>query len=246
MKPALVPKLPKYPKNWQALHLGKDLQAVAELKLAEPSRQMFGYHLVKLGSLSSQLALDNCPIQHKINVTSFDFNSPSVIAEPGWLPFASRSIDAFILAHELDFAQDPHQVLREVDRCMMPDGHVAILGFNPVSLPGCLKWTPFKHQNVLHDARFFSAHRVKDWLSLLGYQIVDEQFYIHSTLFFEKKIDLNSKWAKFASRYLPFMASVYLIVGKKREFPLSLIKPKWELKTRFATVGASIRSATTK
>ncbi len=246
MKPAFITKPPTYPNDWHALHLGNQLKDIAEQKLSEPSRQMFGYHMVKLGNLSSQLSLPHCPIQHKMNVASFDSKDATVIADSGNLPFSERSVDAFVLAHELDFAQDPHQVLREVDRCIIPDGCVAILGFNPVSLPGCLKWTPFKHQNVLHEARFFSAHRVKDWLSLLGYQIMEERFYIHSTLFFENKIDLNSKWAKFASRYLPFMASVYLIVGKKREFPLSLIKPSWKLKTRFAPVGASMRSAVGK
>lgn len=246
MKPALRSRPLKYPNSWQALHLGDELKKIAEEKLAPVSRQMFGYHMVKLGNLSSQLSLSDCPIKHRMNVATNGSSHAGLIANSDQLPFADRSVDAFVLAHELDFTQDPHQILREVDRCMVPDGHIAVLGFNPVSLPGCLKWTPIKNSNVLHDARFFSVHRVKDWLSLLGYQIVEEQFYIHSTLFFESRIDLQSRWSRFASKYLPFMASVYLIVGKKREFPLSLIKPPWKLKTGFAPVGASMRHIAVK
>lgn len=250
MKPALQSSSPRYPDNWSALHLGEELKRIADEKLYEMSRKMFGYYLVKLGNLSSELVLPECPIKHKVNVSrqiaSVDTSSSAtnIVGDSSDLPFAERSIDAFVLAHELDFAQDPHHVLREVDRCMMPDGHIVIIGFNPVSLTGGAKWLPLKQSSYLHDARCFSANRVKDWLNLLGYQVVQEQSYIHSPLFFESSINLDSHWSRFASKYLRYLASVYLIVGKKREFPLSLIKPAWQLKTRFTPVGASMRSAT--
>lgn len=246
MTPALRSHPPRYPNSWKALHLGDDLKRITDEQLASVSRQLFGYHLVKLGNLSSELNLSDCPIKHRINVADQASTNAGVISKSFELPFAERCIDAFVLAHELDFSQDPHQVLREVDRCMMPDGHIVIVGFNPFSLPGCLRWLPFKNNNMLHDARFFSAHRVRDWLSLLGYQIIDEQRFVYSSLFFESQINSDSWWYRFASKYLPFFSSNYLIIGKKREYPLSLIKPAWKLKTRFAPVGASMRNATSE
>ena len=84
-----------------------------------------------------------------------------------------QCVDAFCLAHELDFAKDPHQILREVDRTIMPNGYVVITGFNPFSLCGLFKYLPINKGSVLHDARFFSCARVKDWLQLLGFEIVD-------------------------------------------------------------------------
>jgi len=241
MKPALQSQRPVYPNQWQALHLGLHLKNITEQRLGAPSRQFFGYHLVKLGGLSSELALAECPIKHRINVVEQRATPTGVVAESTQLPFAKNSIDAFVLAHELDFAQDPHQVMREVDRCIVPDGHVVIVGFNPISSLGCLKWLPLNSTRYLQSANFFSPHRIKDWLSLLGYQIIEEQFYLHSSLFFETSLDIDGRWAKFAQKYLPLVASVYLIVGKKREFPLSLIKSSWELKTRFSPVGVSAR-----
>ena len=52
------------------------------------------------------------------------------------LPFAAGSVDLVVLPHVLEFAANPHQVLREVERVLVPEGHVVIAGFNPVSLFG--------------------------------------------------------------------------------------------------------------
>ena len=52
------------------------------------------------------------------------------------LPFATHSIDLVVMPHILEFAEDPHQVLREVERVLVPEGHVVITGFNPASLWG--------------------------------------------------------------------------------------------------------------
>lgn len=249
MEPALRIPRPRYPDNWGALYLGETLKRLADQRLGDISRKLFGYYLVKLGNLSSELQLPECPIKHKINFfrhigypASNEF-AMNIVGEPLALPFAERCIDAFVIAHELDFSHDPHQLLREVDRCIMPDGHIVIIGFNPISLTGAAKWLSIRKNNYLRDARCFSAGRVKDWLSLLGYQITQVQYYVHSPLVFEGAIDLDSYWSRFANKYLPFLASVYLIVGKKCEFPLSLIKPTWQIKTRFTPVGASMRVA---
>lgn len=246
MKPALQSQRPACPNQWQDLHLGTNLKQITEHQLVTPSRQFFGYHLVKLGSLSSELALAECPIKHRINVVGQRATPTGIVAESTQLPFANNSIDAFVLAHELDFAQDPHHIMREVDRCIVPDGHVAIVGFNPISMLGCLKWLPLNSTRYLQNANFFSPHRIKDWLSLLGYQIIEEQFYLYSSLSFETSLDVDGRWTKFAQKYLPLLASVYLIVGKKREFPLSLVKSSWELNTRFSPVGVSARDIAVK
>ena len=57
------------------------------------------------------------------------------------LPFASHSLDLVVLPHVLEFSTDPHQVLREVERVLIPEGQVIICGFNPTSLWGCLLYT---------------------------------------------------------------------------------------------------------
>ena len=241
MKPALLAKQPRYPSSWQDLPVGEDLKAIVETAVEDISRQMFGYHLLKIGHLSAQLSLSQCPIKHKVSVVRDTGIKNSVIAHSHELPFGENSIDAAILINELDFAQDPHQILREVDRIMIPNGQVAIVGFNPFSLAGLMKFLPINPKQILHDARFFSSMRIKDWLSLLGFEVVEHQHLVFSELFFERKVDADSRWQIWCQKYLPIFSSLYVIVAKKRVLPLSLIKPKWKPKPNFSVVGASMR-----
>lgn len=246
MKPALSSNKPRYPRAWQELPAGEDLHGIVETALEEVSRKMFGYHLVKIGDLSSQIAMPNCPIKHVINVSDRPSDSTSIVAHSHELPMLENSVDAVLLAHELDFAQDPHQILREVDRILMPNGYVAIVGFSPVSVAGLLKYLPVNPKQILHDARFFTGTRIKDWLHLLGFEVIEHHHLLFSELFFERRINQYGRWQVWCRKYLPFFSSMYMIVGKKRVLPLSLIKARWKPKPKFSAVGASMRTAEVK
>ncbi len=242
MRPALIKNNPTKPELWQDLPLGDELKRLIESEIAEVSRKFFGYHLVRLGNLSSQIELTACPIKHQVNITSNTQAYTSLVAVPDDLPVSENSVDAFLLAHELDFAKDPHQILREVDRTIMPNGYIVITGFNPLSLCGLFKYLPINKGNVLHDARFFSSARVKDWLQLLGFEIVDVKHLLFNELFLQRKLRAPSRWNHWCHQYLPLLTTMYVIVARKREIPLSLIKPKWKAKAKFSTVGASVRN----
>ncbi|MDB4281577.1 class I SAM-dependent methyltransferase [Paraglaciecola sp.] len=242
MRPALIKNHPSKPQLWQDLPLGIELKYLIEKEIAEVSRKFFGYHLVRLGHLSSQIELASCPIKHQINITSNSQAYTSLVATPDDLPLCENSVDAFLLAHELDFSKDPHQILREVDRAIMPNGYLVITGFNPLSLCGLFKHLPFNQDNILHEARFFSCARVKDWLQLLGFEIVDVKHLLFNELFLQRKLKASSKWDQWCYQYLPLLTSMYVIIARKREIPLSMIKLRWKAKTKFSTVGASVRN----
>lgn len=242
MKPALIKKHPTKPELWQDLPLGNELKCLIESEITEVSRKFFGYHLVRLGHLSSQIELPACPIKHQVNITSNSQNFTSLVATTSDLPLSEKSVDAFLLAHELDFAKDPHQILREVNRTIMPNGYLVITGFNPLSLCGLFKYLPINKGSVLHDARFFSCARIKDWLQLLGFEIIEVKHLLFNELFLQRKLNTSSKWNQWCHQYLPLLTTMYVIVARKREIPLSLIKPKWQAKAKFSTVGASVRS----
>lgn len=242
MRPALIKNHPTKPELWQDLPLGDELKNLIETEIAEASRKFFGYHLIRLGHLSSQIELAACPIKHQINITSNSQTYTSLIATPDDLPVSEKSVDAFLLAHELDFSKDPHQILREVNRTIMPNGYLVITGFNPLSLCGLFKYLPINKGNILHEARFFSCARVKDWLQLLGFEMVDVKHLLFNELFLNRKLRAPSKWNQWCHQYLPLLTSMYVIVARKREIPLSLIKPKWKAKPKFSTVGASARN----
>ncbi|MBT0587396.1 methyltransferase domain-containing protein [Alteromonas sp. SM 2104] len=241
MKAALRKQAPLYPRSWKDIPNGERLKLAITSECDDVSRRLFGYHLVRLGVLSAGVELKNCPIHHVVNVTHMATPATNVRAQSNALPFSENSVDAFLLVNELDFASDPHQILREVDRVVTPNGYIVLTGFNPFSLDYLFRFLYKKSQRPLSTARYFSQARVRDWLQLLGFEIIESRsiafFPLHGRRFLSRHRRLQS-WYR---RLLPWSGSGYLVVARKREIPLSLIKPSWRLKPRFNTVGASVR-----
>lgn len=94
---------------------------------------VFGFHAVQLGLPEVDfLRANRIPWQCRVAASG-----PAHIAcNPEQLPFESRSLDLLVMPHVLDFTTVPHQVLREAERVLMPEGRLILTGFNPVSLWG--------------------------------------------------------------------------------------------------------------
>ena len=243
MRSARTEKKPVYPSSWQSLSQGESIKAELERACGPLTERLFGYHMVRLGILSSDVALDSCRIKHIVNVTELPHHSTNLRGMSRELPLQQNSVDAFFLAAELDFAQDPHQILREVDRAITANGHVVIAGFNPFSLAGLMKYMPINRGNLLHQGRFFTCARIKDWLQLLGFEIIQHEHVMYSSLFSNNRFLPGSRLQSLCKTYFPAFASMYILVARKREIPLSTIKQKWHVnKPNFAPASASMRS----
>ena len=243
MKPALAFRQPCYPKSWQSLPNG-------ELVLSEINQQLepwwpkfFGYHLLKIGALSGYLNTADSPIKHQITIshsTNDQGTSEQVIADVDDLPLLESSVDVCLLSHVLEFSLDPHHVVREANRVLIPNGYLILTGFNPFSLAGLNKLLPFRSKQSPWNERFFSPMRVKDWLHLMGFEILADQRCLPSTLAGKVSNSLMANhWRNFANNYFPSFGSVYVIVAKKRVHPLTPIKPKWKLRPKFQPVKVS-------
>ena len=90
----------------------------------------------------------------------------------GYLPVASQTLDLLLLPHVLEFSAHPHQILREAERVLMPEGSLIISGFNPYSLWGLWRMLPYNDREYPWCGRFISLSRIKDWLALLGLEVV--------------------------------------------------------------------------
>ena len=97
-----------------------------------------------------------------------------MLADPHWLPFAENGVDLIVLPHVLEFTDEPHQLLREVHRVIRPEGHLIIAGFNPFSLFGAKRYFG-REQTMPWTGNFIALYRLKDWLSLLGFEVVGRQ-----------------------------------------------------------------------
>ena len=151
--------------NWQQLPNGEMLLKQTQQRLDKYLPRCFGYHLLKLGQISCLLDTAHSPIRHQISCAASGENI-GLLAELHHLPLQDSSVDLCILAHELDFSSDPHQLLREIDRVLTLDGTLILSGYNPISLFGLRSILKPKHSQW---ARLFLPNRALDWLSLLGF-----------------------------------------------------------------------------
>ncbi|MFV0575544.1 MAG: methyltransferase domain-containing protein [Vibrio sp.] len=229
MKPARIQKSFEQPHSWQQLKNGEWVFESIQTRLDEWCPKLFGYHMLKLGGLSCELTTHQCNIKHQVNV---DTVNPlhSVIADAYELPFVEKSIDAALVCHQLDYCSDPHRLLREVDRIIIDDGHLILTGFNPLSLIGLSSLMPWRKNNLPWSGRMFTPYRIKDWLSVLNYEVVHCDTY---ALFPIKKGKPVTTWLEHGLGSCgSVFGSVYFIVAKKRMYPLNPIKTHWKVKQR--------------
>ncbi|WMN59774.1 methyltransferase domain-containing protein [Pseudoalteromonas xiamenensis] len=231
MKPALSFLQGPKPLDWRDFPHGDYIRCDIERKMAPWLPRMFGYHMLKLGSLSGQLDTSKSPIKHQVCVAPFG-KHVGVYAEIDELPFAENSVDACILSQCLEYHSDPHHILREAHRTLIPGGYILISGFNPFSLTGLAHLLPFSSQKLPWSGRFFTPARVKDWLDLLGFEIIADERFIHSSLARGSRLSRFAPWRRFCKHYLRPMGSVYMLVARKRVTPLTPIKPKWHARAR--------------
>jgi SAM-dependent methyltransferase len=237
VKPAKTNREIIAPENWSELPMGDWLAMEIQHKLDEWCQFMFGYHLLKLGTLSSQLSCSTSTIRHQCALAS-EGASLGIIADVDELPIRTGSIDACLLAHTLDFSSDPHQILREAERVLTPDGWIIISGFNPHSLVGLGKLLPHLRRRLPWSAQMFSPERVLDWLHLLGFEIVHLEGFTYSSL-------SRRSWFHFGRentvrRCGYRFASTYMLAARKRTIPLTRLREAAWLK-RPVMVGGMAR-----
>jgi len=244
MKPALAFRQPHYPKTWQDLPNGNTILLAIEEKLQPWWQKFFGYHLLKIGALSHEISSQSSPIKHQVSCCVSRLSAMSqtdckadVIGELDDLPILEHSVDVCLLSHALEFSLDPHHVIREANRVLIPNGYLVITGFNPLSLAGLNRAIPYRRKQTPWNEHFFSPMRVKDWLHLMGFEILTDERFLHSSLAGKMSEHSTAKyWRKFASNYLTSLGSVYIIIAKKRVLPLTPIKPKWQIRAKFNPV----------
>ncbi len=238
MKPARSEKPLKYPVSWKEFDHGNWAKSQIQMRLDEWLPKLFGYHLLKLGGLSCELSTQHTNIQHQVGV-DLSSNKYDVCAEYFELPFINKAFDSCLLINQLDFCQDPHRLLREIDRVIIDDGYLIISGVNPSSLVGIGQFIPRRKQRFPWNGRMFSPLRVIDWLGLLNYQVLD---YSCFGLIPVTKERAYVAWLEHLfSDFAPAIGSLYFIVARKRTFPLNPIKRRWQLKKQLSPLSVNYR-----
>ncbi|HMM72066.1 MAG TPA: class I SAM-dependent methyltransferase [Rhodocyclaceae bacterium] len=199
----------RYILNWEQVHF--DL-AVADI---------FGYIAVQIGFPDFDfLRANRIPSRFRADVSG----AVDVRLELGQLPFASASVDLVVLPHALEFAEDPHQVLREVERVLIPEGRVVVSGFNPFSLWGLYRNYRRVPSEFPWSGHYLSVRRLSDWLRLLGFEIEAGQFGCYAApVRSEIALRRNRLLESSGARWWPFAGATYVLQAVKRMRGLRLI-----------------------
>ena len=212
--------------SWIDTPIGAYLLAQEQLLFDEVVGDIFGFNALQLGFLQADL-LRNSRIPYAIKASEAKGN---LFCETQQLPIATSAMDLVLLPHTLDFSVSPQQTLREVERVLVPEGHVVITGFNPISSWGLRRFVSkgCSSSSAIWYAHFLSSLRIKDWLNLLGFEVVNTRMACY-------KLPLQSdRWMQrfdgldtMGQRCWPMLGGVYCIVAKKRVLGMRIIKPNW-------------------
>jgi SAM-dependent methyltransferase len=208
--------------------------------------RIFGYHLVMIGgSWASDRLLAQSRIRHKIVMGPLGDRSAALSAQMEALPFAADSLDLVVLFHALEFASEPHQVLREIERVLIPEGHLILVSFNPFSFWGLRKLLGSWRPQVPWSGHFYAGRRLKDWMLLLGLDLLDTQ-----RVFFRPPIQRMGITQRLRfleptlARTLPVAGGINLMIAAKRVVPLTPVKPRW--RPRRSLVGGRFAEPSTR
>jgi SAM-dependent methyltransferase len=212
--------------EWLATPLGQYLLEKEQSYLDDVTPDIFGFHALQLGMPGVDL-LKASRIAHRMRIAATDH--PDVYAKSHELPLATQSIDLVLLPHVLEFAAAPHEILREVDRVMMPEGRLVIVGFNPWSLWGLRSSIGFSRNEVPWSGRFISLLRVKDWLALLGFDVSAGRLVGYAPPFDSEKLRRRFGFMEPAGdRWWAVGGAVYMLQAIKRVRGMRLIMPAWQ------------------
>lgn len=238
-------------RQWYAAPLGQSLAGCEQRLLDDNLYNLFGYHLLQVGAPQGADLTTASRIAHRMVLVDDLAAVPTLggsegcIGLPEALPVAADSIDLVLLPHVLAFADEPHQVLREAERVLIPEGHVAVLGFNPWSLWGLCRLMLGWRRRTPWCGRFLSPWRIKDWLSLLGFDtVLLRHVYYRPPLRHPGLLQRLQFLERWGQRWWPILGGGYLLVAKKRVATLTPIRPRW--RPRRALVPAGLAGPTVR
>ena len=241
--------------SWLNTAPGRYLLAWEQERLDQAVTDAFGFHALQLGLLEVEgLRANRMPhrwMASDVLYTPQALVSPPptadgpITTQPGIepiglhcefdaLPFPNASIDLVVLPHTMEFARDPHQALREVERVLVPEGRVVIAGFNPASLWGLRQRAGAVRRGMglgrgqslyLPSAgEFIGYWRLRDWLRLLSFEVESGRFGcwrppLHSEAWLQR-----FEWMdRIGDRWWPVLGAVYFVVAVKRVRGMRLV-----------------------
>lgn len=224
---------------WWQSPLGLQVMAAEKNWLQRHSSGFTGYFQLQLGGGQQILPTYTRPCYQ-----AWLDEQGQLQADQQFLPLKSDSVDQLILSHALEYADKPHQLLREVDRILTEDGSLILFAFNPLSLWGLRRLFSWRAKQPWRG-HFFSRWRLTDWLTLLGFEVVERRAFL-----FQLPVNRSGKWSsnpfleKYGPRFWPYFGGVTVLVAKKRSILVTPLRSQWIRPNLFPNAGLAGKALT--
>lgn len=234
-------------KLWWQSSLGRALLCAESELLSEALEDVFGWEFLQVGAWGPgrELLSGTRTRRQTVLAPGVFGEGADVLGRPAQLPITSDLIDAVLLPHTLEFAADPYAIVREVDRVLVGEGQLLVMGFRPWSLWG-MRARASRIGFPPGMRRVLSEKRVRDWLVLLGYEVVASRRYLFCSPW------NSGSWAApnpdhSGGRILrrgiyPLPAGAYLLKARKRVYTMTPIRPRF--RERPAVIGGLVKPTT--
>ena len=234
--------------RWFASPLGCQILLEEQQRLDELLPEMFGYHLMQLSAIPNVPLCQKSTTGHQFRIEPLIKSEPDkkpldtckasapsyVRADFEQLPIDAESVDVAIIHHALEFSALPHQLLREVTRTLISNGHIILVGFNPYSLLGLRhtigRW--FSRSPVYHRHHLPVA-RLRDWFDVLDLDIVHNEQCVYGLPL--HRYCSHPQLNRWLQCLLPFWGGCYVLVLRKNITPMTMIQSPWKKKAMLPT-----------
>ncbi len=245
----MLNRLKNVRRNWQR-RLFRELKnsfstehfELAQSELKQLLSGIFGYFAILYSPRAKALVGDNVVVKHSVIISETPEQGDLCCAYTE-LPIASDSIDLVVLPEIIQSSQYPHQILREVERVLIPEGHVILILENPMSAISFKKRLIGAVLRKNLNPSLFGKLRINDWFRLLGLEVSSE--IPISPLGNRISRNKGPFWFKRLSQWVSdYTSGYYIIVAKKKVSTMIPIRPSWRsnrklVSPRFADTSVS-------
>jgi SAM-dependent methyltransferase len=219
--------------SWFETPLGAYLLAFEQQYFDQEVADVFGFNAFQLGLTAQDfLRANRIPLHCRLSTSAEHLtgeHGARMQADFHALPILGSGADLVLLPHVLEFSDNPHQVLREVARILMPEGHVIVSGFNPWSMWGARQAFERSSDAFPWRGQFINLPRLKDWMALLGLEITGGRMCCYIPPVMQQPwMGRLSFLEALGDRWWPFAGGVYFLHAVKRVQGMRVITPQWK------------------
>jgi SAM-dependent methyltransferase len=213
--------------DWFVSPLGAALLRAETQAVSVAFEHVFGFQCLQIGSWGSPgLFLAHARTQRSALVAVDADCGGNVRSRAAELAVQADSVDAVLLPHTLECESDPHEVLREACRVLVAQGHLIVLGFEPLG-SWALRQRVARGRFVPGVRRTLAERRLRDWLQLLGFEVMEVRRYLFSPpLARLQSPSTEALLTAAGSRLWPRLSGAYLLKAQKRVYCVTPVRAR--------------------